>query len=152
RRCVSRYGQVGRPQRLSQEAEPPLDPRYPRTAPHPAPTPGSLIVSASGDWRRLGQDHPPSVMGRPSSSRFERFLLHRFLHLLRGYVAYVRAYGPVMAERVLELTVAIAPEHVCDRHGDLRAGLNRAGGKGIGIVHVEMDRDRGALERLRAQR
>src|SRR5713226_5095792 len=37
--------------------------------------------------------------------------LHGLLHLLRAYVADMRADRPVMAERVLQRAVAVAPEH-----------------------------------------
>jgi hypothetical protein len=53
-----------------------------------------------------------------------------------------------MAERILELAVAIAPEHVRDRHRHLRAGFHRARDECIGIRYVEVDGDRRALERL----
>src|SRR3954468_20323937 len=57
-----------------------------------------------------------------------------------------------MAERVLELAVAIAPELVGNRHGDLRAGLDRARDETVDVVDVQVNGDRRALERLRPER
>src|SRR3546814_6084294 len=61
----------------------------------------------------------------------------------------MRGDRPAVAERVFELAVAIAPEHVLHRHRDLGAGLHRARGEAIHILDVQMDRDRRAAERLR---
>jgi hypothetical protein len=44
-----------------------------------------------------------------------------------------------MAERVLQLAVAVTPEHVFDRHRDLRSGLNRLLNDGVNIVDIEVN-------------
>ena len=69
-------------------------------------------------------------------------LLHRLLHLLRTWIPDVRADRPLMTERVFDLAVTIAPEHVVERHRDLRAGAHRLLEDGIHVLDVEMDRNR----------
>src|SRR5262245_20337757 len=54
-----------------------------------------------------------------------------------------------MAERIDELPVAIAPEHVADRHLDLGARLDGAFERGVGVLDVEVQRDGRAFERVR---
>jgi hypothetical protein len=56
-----------------------------------------------------------------------------------------------MAERVLQLAVAVAPEHVGDRHQDRRAGLDGLFEAGVDVLHVVVNRDRRALQRIRAE-
>lgn len=58
---------------------------------------------------------------------------------------------PAMAERIHHLAVAVAPEHVRRRHGDLRARRHRLLDRGIHILHVQVQRHRRALERLGPQ-
>src|SRR6267378_7239395 len=89
--------------------------------------------------------------GLPMVASLARSFLHGFLHLLRAYVADMRADRPAVAERVLKLAVAVAPEHVGDGHGQLRAGFHRARDEGVRIVHVEVDDDWRAFERLRPE-
>src|SRR6516225_10089695 len=76
--------------------------------------------------------------------------LHRFLHLGRRDIANKRGDRPAMAERILNLAVAIAPEHVGHGHRSLGARPDGTRADRIDIVDIEMDRHRRALERLGA--
>src|SRR5213082_3401532 len=67
---------------------------------------------------------------------------HRFLHLFRTYITDMRADRPLMTEWVFHFSVAIAPEHVVERHRDLCAGAHRLLEGGVGIFDVEMDNNR----------
>ena len=76
---------------------------------------------------------------------------HRLLHLLRRHVADMGRDRPLMAERIFHFPVAIAPEHVVERHRHLRARLHRLREKGVRVLDIKMDRDRRTLERFRAK-
>src|SRR5207244_7656407 len=52
-------------------------------------------------------------------------LLRALGHLLRRHVFRVRGEAPPVAGRILHLAVAVAPEHVGERHEDLRARFHR---------------------------
>ena len=56
-------------------------------------------------------------------------LAHRLADLLRCQLQLVGRDRPLVSERVLQHAVAVAPEHVGDRHRDLGAGLDRARGE-----------------------
>src|SRR5206468_11048564 len=57
----------------------------------------------------------------------------------------MRADRPAVAERVLELAVAVAPELIGYGHRHLGAGFDRARDDRIDVVDVEVDGDRRAL-------
>src|SRR5260370_11087902 len=64
------------------------------------------------------------------------------LHLLGCDVFYVRSHAPGMAERVIELSIAIPPEHVCKRHGYFAVRRDGAIENGVHILRVEEQIDR----------
>src|SRR5690606_32742204 len=64
------------------------------------------------------------------------------LVLRHGLVTLRRRYRPAMAEGILEEAVAVAPEHVGDRHPDRGAGGDRLPGNGVDVRHGEVDGDR----------
>jgi hypothetical protein len=66
-------------------------------------------------------------------------------------LTYVLADVPPMAERVLELTVPVAPKHVPKRLAHLGAGRNRLSEHRIGVGDFEGKYDRRAADRLRAK-
>src|SRR6185295_16543523 len=78
-------------------------------------------------------------------------LRHPLLDLLRRQVPRMGRNRPVVAERVFQLAVAIAPEHLLDGHGDLGAGSHRLREHRINVFHVQVDRHRRALERKRTE-
>jgi hypothetical protein len=80
-------------------------------------------------------------------------LLHLFLHLFRRHVALVGGDRPAVAERVLDLAVAVAPEHVGQRHDRLWRRRRPPAARmaaGVGVVHVQVDEDRRAFQGQRA--
>src|SRR5204863_6577951 len=72
--------------------------------------------------------------------------LHRLLHFGGRNIADMSGNRPTMTKRVLDLAVTVAPEHVCDRHGSFGSKPDRSRGHCIGILDIEMDGDRRALE------
>src|SRR3989442_12135125 len=60
-------------------------------------------------------------------------------HLLGGNIFLVRRDPPPDTEGVRQATVAIAPEHVGERHGRLRTCLDGPGERGVGVRHVQGD-------------
>src|SRR5271170_7468618 len=75
-------------------------------------------------------------------------LAHSLLHLFGAHIANVRGRRPTVAERILELAIAIAPEHVRKRHGDLRSRVDRAPDERVHVVDIEVNGDRRTLESL----
>src|SRR5207302_1377833 len=57
--------------------------------------------------------------------------------------------APFMAERVDELSVACAPEHILDGHQYVRPAGDRAFHHGVRVINVERDSHRRAAESLR---
>ena len=78
-------------------------------------------------------------------------LLHRLLHVGRRDVAHMGGDRPAMPEWILDLAVAVAPEHLADRHCGFGAGAHRLRRDRVDIFDVKMDGDRRALERLRSE-
>jgi len=59
------------------------------------------------------------------------------LHVFGGYILYVRGYSPMMAGGVDDLSVAISPEHILQRHFGFCAGFDGALECGVGVGDVE---------------
>src|SRR5579864_1081109 len=80
---------------------------------------------------------------RPGTRAFAllRHLAHRFLHFLRRHIAFVRSDRPAVPERILQLPVTVAPEHVGDRHRHLGPGRDGLFERGIGALYVKVNRD-----------
>jgi hypothetical protein len=55
-----------------------------------------------------------------------------------------------VTERILDLAVAVAPEHVRQRHDRLCARIHGLLPDRVGIVHIQVDEDRGAFQGQRA--
>src|SRR6185436_1731795 len=78
-------------------------------------------------------------------------LLARLVHFLRRHVLHPLGERPEMTVRILELTHAIAPELVAQRHLLLGAGLDGALPGRVHVLEVEpQPRRRRSLIRLRA--
>ena len=91
------------------------------------------------------------AIGCSLARRLVAHLLHRFLHLLRADIPDMGADRPLMTERVFQLAIAIAPEHVVQRHRDFRARAHRLFEDGVRVLDIEMDDDRRALEMFRTE-
>jgi hypothetical protein len=65
------------------------------------------------------------------------------------HVAQVLADIPAMPERILELAVQVAPEHLLQRLTDLGAGRHRLGEHRLGVGDVERQENRSAADRPR---
>src|SRR6202035_2240184 len=61
------------------------------------------------------------------------------LHFFRRYILDVRGNAPLLAERVGNLSVAVAPEHILQWHIDSRTCRNRAVKNLVGVRDVQMD-------------
>src|SRR3546814_17338077 len=61
-----------------------------------------------------------------------------------------RADRPLMAERILYLAVAVPPEHIVERHQDVRAGIDRALEPRVGHVALQMQPSTIRIGRRRA--
>src|SRR5215471_11334650 len=64
----------------------------------------------------------------------------------------MRGDRPAMAEWILDLAVAVTPEHVADRHNGLGAEPDRARGDAFDVFDIEVDGDRRSPERFRSKR
>ena len=84
-----------------------------------------------------------------------RHLGHEFFgvsgELLGCEVLYVRGDGPLMAERVFHLTVAVAPERVGHRHIDFATGGDGAVEQRVGVLGVDVEIDAGAAATFRRE-
>src|SRR6516162_7895619 len=69
-------------------------------------------------------------------------------HLVRRYVFFVSRDRPGVAEGIYHLAVAVAPEHVHERHLNLGAGGDGLLEERVDVLHVEMDGHRRAAELL----
>jgi hypothetical protein len=70
--------------------------------------------------------------------------------LVVRHVAQMLADVPAVPERVLELAVPVAPEHVLQRLTHLRAGRDRLREHRLGVDDVEREDDSGPADRRRA--
>ena len=74
--------------------------------------------------------------------RLAACFLRRLLHLFRADIANVCGDRPMVAKRVFELAVTIAPEHVLDRHRYLRSRIRGARHERIDVFDIEVYGDR----------
>src|ERR1035441_8977540 len=92
-----------------------------------------------------------------ASNRITRFRLFSLgkefvgggLSLLGTLLFHLLVDPPLVAERIDDLAVASAPEHVLHRHADARAGSHRAGDGPFRIVNQEGDAHARSPKRLR---
>jgi AraC-like DNA-binding protein len=68
-----------------------------------------------------------------------------------GDVAQVLADVPAVPEGIVELAVAVAPEHVLQRLSDLGSGGDRLGEHGVGVGNLEGKDDGGSADRGRGE-
>src|SRR5579862_5967467 len=99
------------------------------------------LPASAGPGKPVYSRRVPAA-GYPRTLLVRAHRLHRLLHLVVSHIADVRRDRPAMPERILEHAVAVAPEHVGDRHRDLRAGLFRLRGRRVDILDVQVNRDR----------
>ncbi len=65
-------------------------------------------------------------------------LFHRLLHFLGAHIADMRAYRPLVTKWVLQLAVAVAPEHVIDRDRDFGSRADGLSDDPVDIIDVEV--------------
>src|SRR4051812_10454696 len=99
------------------------------------------MTSQSKSWRTA----------RPYPSAASEQLRRRGDDLLVRHVPDVLGHVPAVAERIVELTVTVAPEGVTERLPDGCAGRDRGGEDGVRVADVERQHDRGAADRWRRQ-
>src|SRR2546426_6095637 len=68
--------------------------------------------------------------------------LHRLLHLIRADIANVRGDRPLVAKRVFQYAVTVAPEHVLERHRYLRPRSCGVRDERVDVFDIEMYCDR----------
>src|SRR5271156_3549391 len=71
-------------------------------------------------------------------------VLHRRLHFFGRHVLDVGCERPLMAERIDDDAVPVAPEHVPGRHEDGRAGVLGSLDRGVAVLDIVMQRHRRA--------
>src|SRR6266576_4661433 len=71
--------------------------------------------------------------------------LRRLLHLLRADIANMHGHRPLVAKRVFEFAVTIAPEHVLDWHRDLCPRSSGVSDERVNVFDIKMYCDRRAL-------
>lgn len=67
---------------------------------------------------------------------------HRSLDFVRADIADMGGKRPAMTERIFDLAITIAPEHVGDRHGYFCAGFDCARDGGVNVFDKYMHGDR----------
>jgi hypothetical protein len=60
-------------------------------------------------------------------------------HFIGRYVFFVRRNTPLMTERICDFSVAVAPEHVIERHVNLRAIFDGKFECCVDVVHVKVE-------------
>src|SRR6266540_4222099 len=84
--------------------------------------------------------HAPNIFGFAIALRqLARCFLNRLLHLIRADITHVCADRPLMAKRVLEFAVTIAPEHVLERHRNLRPRSCGARDERVDVFYIEVN-------------
>src|SRR5712692_1906780 len=63
-------------------------------------------------------------------------------HVVGGDIFHVRGHAPGMPERVVEFSVAVPPEHVCNWHGYFAVRGDRAVEHRVHVFRVEEQIDR----------
>lgn len=59
-------------------------------------------------------------------------------NLLRTHIAHMRGNRPLVTKRIFDTTIAIPPEHIRNRHGNLGTDSNRLFDYFIHILHLQM--------------
>src|SRR5262249_7341135 len=73
-------------------------------------------------------------------------------YFLGGHVSLMGRYRPAVTERIDDHAITIAPEHIRDWHSVPGTRPDRARDEAIDVIHIEVDGDRRALERLGRKR
>ena len=115
------------------------------------------VAGGQGSRRPAPPRRPPGhrlpravegVSGRGASfRRLAEGFFHPGLHLVGGHFLDARAERPLVAERIGDHAVAVAPKHVGRRHHHLGPGVQGPLDGRVAVFDVMMQRNRGATQR-----